>query len=157
MCLVYRLSVTSENIVVHNKHDNGQSLQHCGSVSLICATQHSYAELMHKQGIDRKREQERLCLITLHAMCIAQQDKPCKDHWISWKDRVNNNAFFPAQEYWKMTYQERWNGGRWLTGTAKSRKMIYRGLANSGLQQAGIGLAPVSHLPWFGCVGKSSC
>ncbi len=31
--------------------------------------------------------------------------------------------------------------------TAQSREMTYRGLANSGLWQAGIGLSPVSHLP----------
>jgi hypothetical protein len=38
------------------------------------------AELLHKQRIDRKWEQERLCLIALHAMSIAHQDKTCKDH-----------------------------------------------------------------------------
>jgi hypothetical protein len=38
MCTVYRLSVTPENIVVHNKHDRGHSLQHCASATLICAT-----------------------------------------------------------------------------------------------------------------------
>ncbi len=32
------------------------------------------------------------------------------------------------------------------SGITKSRKMTYRGLANSGLWQAGIGLSPVSHL-----------
>ncbi len=37
-------------------------------------------EILHKQGIDRKGEQERICLITLHAMSIAQQYHPCKDH-----------------------------------------------------------------------------
>jgi hypothetical protein len=34
---------------------------------------YSYVELLHKQGIDRKGEEERLCIITLHAMSIAQQ------------------------------------------------------------------------------------
>ena len=34
-----------------------------------------------------------------------------------------------------------------LPGTAKSREMTYRGLANSGLRQAGIGQIPLSHLP----------
>jgi hypothetical protein len=33
-----------------------------------------------------------------------------------------------------------------LPRTTKSGKMTYRGLADSGLQQAGIGKAPVSHL-----------
>ncbi len=33
-----------------------------------------------------------------------------------------------------------------LPRTAKSRKMTYRGLVNSGLWQAGIGLSPVSNL-----------
>jgi hypothetical protein len=34
-----------------------------------------------------------------------------------------------------------------LPGTAKSREMTYRGLADSGLRQAGIGQIPLSHLP----------
>ena len=36
--------------------------------------------------------------------------------------------------------------GKSSSGVTKSRKMTYRGLANSGLWQAGIGLSPVSHL-----------
>jgi hypothetical protein len=32
--------------------------------------------------------------------------------------------------------------------------MTFRGLANSGLFQTGIGQAPVSHLPWFGDAGR---
>jgi hypothetical protein len=34
---------------------------------------YSYVELLYKQGIDRKGEEERLSRITLHAMSIAQQ------------------------------------------------------------------------------------
>jgi len=32
------------------------------------------------------------------------------------KDRMGKNAFLPAQEFRKMTYRERRNRGRWLTG-----------------------------------------
>ncbi len=40
-----------------------------------------------------------------------------------------------------------WPGpGKSSSGVTKSRKMTYRGLANSGLWQARIGLSPVSHL-----------
>jgi hypothetical protein len=65
------LNVTPENIVVYTNHDRGHSLQPCASAT---------AELLHKQGTDRKGEQERLCIITLHEMSIAQKDQPCKDH-----------------------------------------------------------------------------
>jgi hypothetical protein len=37
-----------------------------------------------------------------------------------------------------------------LPRTVKSRKMTYRGLADSGFRQAGIDQAPVSHFLWFG-------
>jgi hypothetical protein len=43
-----------------------------------------------------------------------------------------------------------------LPGIARTRKITYRGLAKSGLRQAGIGQASVSHLPRFGGAGKSS-
>ncbi len=80
-------------------------------------------------------------------------------------------AFFPAQEFGKMTNRERgeiteddlpgpsqfrhvlsrnWpSPGKSYSGVTKSRKMTYQGLANSGLWQAGIGLSPVSTLAKF--------
>jgi hypothetical protein len=44
-----------------------------------------------------------------------------------------------------------------LLGSSKSRKMNYHGLASSGLRQARIGQAPVSHLSGFGGAIKSTC
>ncbi len=72
MCTVYRLSVTPENIVVHNR---GHFLQHCAAAALIYTAQllYSYAELLHNKELMERRSKKEIALITLQAMCIVQK------------------------------------------------------------------------------------
>ncbi len=56
----------------------------------------------------------------------------------------------PATGQFWFTASQNWAGpGKSSSGVTKSRKMTYQGLANSGLWQAGISMAPESHLPRF--------
>jgi len=60
-------------------------------------------------------------------------------------------GFFLSPESHRIGFaviSQNWAGsGKLSSGVTKSRKMTCWGLANSGLRQARIGQAPVSHLP----------
>jgi hypothetical protein len=75
MCTVYRLSVTPENIVVHNRNNRGHFLQHCAAAALICTAHllYSYAELLHNKELMERRSKKEIALITLQPMCIEQK------------------------------------------------------------------------------------
>ncbi len=69
--------------------------------------------------------------------------------WLTEKGEITEDDL-PGPSRFRLVLSRNWpNPGKSSSGVTKSRKMTYRGLANSGLWQARIGLSLVSHLAKF--------